>query len=394
MQSPRELFQSLTAKIGKPLALIKGKSIRPVLPSSNTKIGNRTLGFWLWSSIIYLLALVLVFLLIKIANSEKRAEHTVENGKRAIIHLASGEIEGKAGKKSDMDNNGGAIAYPEKPDLGAPSAGQKNNEGLASAPLDTLAEKTEKGILPVAGSDGTLPWKYYARPYAQKAQRPMVAIVFTDLGLSKSLTENSLKLPHDYTLSFSPYAGDMTSWALKARATGFETLIDLPMQPENYPLSDPGPFGIMEDLSPDQNIARMHALLEKFPGFIGMLAVGGEKIMANKEAIKPYLSELKKRGLLFIYIKSDKNGIIEELAKANAFYVLGIDKIIDEGSSRNVVDMQLQSLTDIAKSRGYAIGIAHSYPTTAEALQVWLEDLKKQDVDLVPVSAIGNKLYP
>ena len=81
-------------------------------------------------------------------------------------------------------------------------------------------------------------------------------------------SEEALKLPHEFTLGFSPYAGDTGKWAVKARAEGFESVVDLPMQTEEYPISDPGSYGLLEDLSPDENISRLHSVLMPFPGFI------------------------------------------------------------------------------------------------------------------------------
>ena len=194
-------------------------------------------------------------------------------------------------------------------------------------------------------------------------------------------------------LAFSPYVGDVKKWANKSRAEGFETMIDLPMQADDYPLSDPGQFALLEDANPNENSARMRTVLNKFSGFVGVAAPINEKLTRNLDFIRPYLLELNKRGVLFTYLKTPQNATIAELAKSRSLYVLGIDQVIDSEISRGAIESQLQSLVDLAKKQGYAIGIAHSYPPTTEALGRFSDGISTQGVDLVPVSAIAAKNF-
>ena len=349
---------------------------------------KRKKSFWIWAAITYLLIVILMFMLMKLSFSGRLLlERAIAGGQQITLNMVSGEVEGKLHVQVNEKSPELQLAIPATPP-------PPNKEGLTPVPFPELIEQTDKGVLPISGRNGVMPWKYYARPYATKEKRPVVAIILTDLGLSRTETDEALKLPHDFTLSFSPYANDTDKWAVKARREGFESIIDLPMQTEDYPFSDPGFFGLMEDLSPDENVVRMHNVLREYPGFVGTLAPANDKMTANRDLIRPYLSELKKRGLLLIYVKTAKNAPLEEFAKANTFYILGVDKIIDDEGARGYVENALQSLVETAKTQGYAIGIAHSYPTTMDVLQSWSENLKSEGVDLVPVSAIGNKMYP
>jgi polysaccharide deacetylase 2 family uncharacterized protein YibQ len=352
-------------------------------------VGRNRWIFWGWFGIAYVLALCLMLLLVKIAFSGKElTELAVKSGQSVTINIASGEVTG--GKLSS--NNVSVPGGPATPMIAQSQV--RSSEGLMPVPLASLIEQTEKGVLPITARDGTMAWKYYARPYTPVAKRPMVAIVFTNLGLNRNLTEEAFKLPHDVTMGFSPYTTELNRWAVRGRFLGFESVVDLPVQREDYPLSDPGSFGLLEDLSPDDNITRLHGVLLQYPAFVGVLASEGEKMTANKEEIKPYLVELKKRGLLFLYVKTPKNTGFEEFAKTNFFYTIGIDAVIDEEISRSSIETQLQSLIVLAKKQGYAVGLAHSYPPTFTELGLFSANLAEQGVDLVPISAIGNTLFP
>lgn len=315
----------------------------------------------------------------------------IERGQRVVYHLAGGEIDG-------TPRHTKRASEPVEPVIGQGGATINETfdgrEGLAAAPYDAITEQTDKGLIPTAGRDGTLAWKYYSRPFTPKQQRPIVAVLFTNLGLSKPLTEEVLNLPHDLTLSFSPYASDAKNWARKARNTGFESLIDLPMEPSNFPLSDPGPYGLLNSLDSAEISNRMHWTMSRYPGFVGVLASPDEKMTPNLSSMRSILTELTARGVLFIYRKTDQNAELANLIRTQKLLALPADAVIDEELTTAAVTKQLDALAETAKKQGYAIGIAHSYPTTTKALTLWMEKLQEKGVDLAPVSAVAKQAFP
>ena len=354
----------------------------------NRQKGNRKVILWLWLGLVYILAAILLVLFMRSLAADKKSPDLLKSGQAAIIHVASGEIEGNIRRvEAKIDDNN--INKANEKDL--ETAPQVNKDGLKPSPLKTLLEQSDKGMIPTIAKDGTMAWRYYARPYAAKEKRPIIAIIIANLALSKPLTEEVLKLPHSFTLSFSPYVGDVKKWANKSRAEGFETMINLPMQADDYPLSDAGQFALLEDANPNENSARMRTILSKFSGFVGVLAPINEKLTRNLDFMRPYLLELNKRGLIFAYLKTPQNAAIAELAKSRSLYVLGIDQVIDAEISRGAIESQLQNLVDLAKKQGYAIGVAHSYPPTTEALGRFADSIDNQGVDLVPLSAIEER---
>jgi len=348
-------------------------------------LAQHTPGFWAWAVSTTVLGILALLLITKIfLSGNDLSKEAIDAGQRVLVHIAGDTVDGNARHTRR--------AEAKAPDVSSSTIISK--DGLAPAPLAAISEQSDKGLIPIVGRDGTQPWKYYARPYTAQEKRPVVAIVFTNLGLSRPLTQDVLTLPHNFTLSFSPYAGDAKVWAQKAREEGFESLVDLPMQPENYPLSDPGPYGLLDDLSPADSSARLHWVLSRFPGFVGVLAPENEKLTANASVLRPTLVELAARGVLFVYLKTPKNGGVEELAKSRSLHTLAADMVIDDEISNAAIAAQLQNLTDLAKKQGYAIGIAHSYPPTTETVVEWAQGLSAQGVDLVPVSAVATRIFP
>src|SRR3546814_12345072 len=102
-----------------------------------------------------------------------------------------------------------------------------------------LTERTPRGPVPKIGSDGRQPWTAHARPVTAPANRPRIAIVLHDMGLNQQLTLLAAeRLPPEISFSFNPYAQDLKPMVERARTIGHEALLDLPMEPFDYPSSD------------------------------------------------------------------------------------------------------------------------------------------------------------
>lgn len=376
----------------------------PVQEFTRRYLSRFTAGFWGWSAATGFLLFIGVAIVARIfLAGGNLSAHAIETGQRVLIHVESGEVEGNARHTQAVEPAVSATTPDTTTPVTSPTGTETpttppttaSNEGLAPAPFAAISLQTDKGIVPITAKDGTLPWKYYARPY-KVTGRPMVAIAITHLGLNKPLTEDTLTLPHGFTLSFSPYASDARKWASTARDAGFETMVDLPMQSTDYIRTgaDPGPHGLLDSLNTDETNTRLTWVLSRFPGFVGMLAPDDENLTSNLPFITPAMIQVTGHGVLFIYRKTPKNAALADAIKTHKFYALGIDAVIDEDIAPGPIDKQLDSLTELAKSQGYAIGFAHSYPPTVDALKRWAAELDAKGVDLVPVSAIGMKAFP
>src|SRR5262249_49928303 len=118
-------------------------------------------------------------------------------------------------------------------------------QGGAGAAADSkLLETTRHGQIPRVSTDGARPLVAYAHPVADNpatAKLPRIAPAGTGLGVSSSGTAEALKLPAAVSLAFAPYGTDLDRVAARARGDGHEILLQLPMEPFDYPDNDPGP---------------------------------------------------------------------------------------------------------------------------------------------------------
>ncbi len=389
-----------------------------------------------WQAALGTLILLCLILAISIWLSGKReTRDAFSDGRRLLIRLDNGAIEGKQESAeptppaaqaktetpasapaqtpehpaADAAPTAPAVAAESSPPAEAPPAATSKPEGMVELPAPlaaadagpvlaatvplaavnpALSEKADAGMLPSIGNDGTKPWRYYAKPYERKGSLPMIAIIVTGLGQSKAVSESAAKLPENFSLSFSPYAKDIASWVKTARIAGHEVFIDLPLEPANYPATDPGPYGLLTGKGQDNNDAHLQWIMARTQGYTGFVTSQNEAFSSNAELFKALLQALGNRGLMLVVghepAKSDTKQALETGTTAN----ITADVLIDEDLSAAAIRARLTSLEQIAKTRGYAIGIASAFPVTMQQLNDWAAKLPEEGFVLVPVTFI------
>ncbi len=268
---------------------------------------------------------------------------------------------------------------------------------LRPAPLPGLDEEGSFGRIPRIGDDGTTPFDAYKRPFELPEDTPVVAVMLTGVGLNEQRTETAINdLPLNISLAISPYARDLQTVAREARAMGHEVFLELPMEPADFPLSDPGPRALLTSLSEGENLVRLEWLLARFPGYAGLVSRQGSKFGSLDSAIRPVIEFISRTGLM--YVEASGSGVASYGAQlaANAGTPNAIGNvIIDDTPSRRQIDNRLAELVEMAKRNGVAVGIAQSYPVTIQRLRNWAFRLRRHGVVLVPVSAIsGQQVTP
>ena len=155
------------------------------------------------------------------------------------------------------------------------------------------------------------------KPIPGKPDAPRVALIVGGLGISASATADAIaKLPGAVTLAFMPYGADVVRLAPRARGEGHEILLQVPMEPFDYPDNDPGPQTLLTSLTPEQNLDRLHWLMSRFQGYVGIASAMGARFTASEQAFAPVLRETAKRGLIFVDDGSNPRSVAGRIAGA------------------------------------------------------------------------------
>ena len=259
---------------------------------------------------------------------------------------------------------------------------------LIPHPDPNLVEETSVGPLPKIAPDGRQPWQVYSRPFNVLETRPQIAILITDLGLSETHTEMAVELPGSMTLAFAPYSQKTKDWIQQARDGGHEVMLTLPMEPIDFPMSDPGPFALMSALDAKQNIEKLNWVMSRATGYVGMVNFQGSKFNSNKDKLRPVFGELAQRGLIYVETKETVVSIVPELGNEMNVPALSVDVILDQPPIRSEINARLRETEALAKRRKYAIALARPNPVTLDRLKSWSRDLGEKGLALIPVSAV------
>lgn len=214
---------------------------------------------------------------------------------------------------------------------------------------------------------------------------PKVAIIIDDLGYDKKMAEKFLEL--DVVLNFSvlPHSPYTKKIARAARVKGFEIMLHLPMEPNEYPAFNPGPGALLMSMSPDELISQLNNNIDAVPDVKGVNNHMGSKMTAESDRMHQIFTVLKQRGLFFIDSRATHQTLCRPSARLFQIPFGERDVFIDHIQKPDFIRKQLQHLIHIARSRGQAIGIAHPSKTTLKILREELPYLQK-NVEFVPVS--------
>lgn len=296
--------------------------------------------------------------------------------------------------------------------------------GVAGRPTHTL-------MLHRAGREPRVRWGGGAGDEAWQAlaggRGPVVALVIDDWGYNRSAAgARILDLPVPLTLavlpglSFSRYyalqrtelvlpgdapAGEGAALRQARAAAGCvvpvavptgpaavpvrrrETILHLPMEPDGYPQTDPGPRALLVGMDRDRVAARLDEALAGLPGVTGVNNHMGSAATGDAALMDALMDALKERGLFFVDSLTSSRSVAYAQARAAGLPAARNRIFLDydnEDSGR--IAANLARLVEAARGTGFALGIGHPHPATADVLARELPRLQAEGVRFVTVS--------
>jgi hypothetical protein len=236
-------------------------------------------------------------------------------------------------------------------------------------------------------------WQKFAAAAPRAAGRPMIAIIIDDMGPDQKNARRAMTMAAPMTLSFLPYADNLTPMVARARANGHEVLLHLPMEPDNGYIHRPGPNSLRTGLDRAELDRRLAWNLDRFKGYVGVNNHMGSRFTADAQALRPVIAELRRRGLLFLDSRTTTNSAGRRLALQAGVPYGARDIFLDNERSAERVAAQLRRVEEMARRNGAAIAIGHPHDETLSVLEHWIDDLKQRGFVLAPVSAVIARGY-
>jgi len=306
-------------------------------------------------------------------------DRTVETGTPAATDESySGLVEVRPeGELSDI--RGVVIHDPSKP----------QTLDLASLPDPGLIEQGAYGPLPRVAPSGLRPLDAFARPLTSRGRADRIAIVIGGVGINAQTTASAIRdLPGEVTLALAPYGKDLHATVRQAREVGHELLLQVPMEPFNYPSNDPGPQTLTVASSDAVNLDHLHWLMAQATSYIGVVNYLGARFTNDRAALDPVVAEIGRRGLLYVDDGSSARSAAAEASRGVTPF-LRADVVLDADLTAAVIDARLEQLQTIARERGYAIAIGTAFPMTIDRVAAFARAAEARGIELVPLSALA-----
>jgi len=313
------------------------------------------------------------------------------NVPRVEIVLPEADLSKVAGAKVPAEGTMSQALAPAPVTTPPVSTDPKPTEVALAAVDPSLTEPSAYGgDLPKMSADrDKQPWKIYAGHFDANDPRPRIAVVVTQLGLSRETTEKAItELPASVTFSYSPYSPGLPTWVSRARAFGHEAWLDLAFEPQDFPTNDPGPATLLADLTPTDNIARMEWVLARAPAVVGVLARHGERMLGSDQAMAPLAKSLRERGLAWIDNRAVPRPAMVRLTRDFALPFGYTDIAVTDSES---LPEAMQTIESLAGGRNTAVLTVEASIGAIERLKPWLETLEQKGFALAPATSAINR---
>ncbi len=222
---------------------------------------------------------------------------------------------------------------------------------LTRPPMETPPPDTGKVTLPAPAFPGKV-----------------IAVIIDDFGYSTKAAEPFIEMPLPVALSFLPGLPHSRKLAQEALGKGKTLLLHLPMEPLGYPQTDPGPGAVLTSQEREEILRILEEDLASLPEVAGVNNHMGSKATADGRVMETVLNLLKEKGLFFIDSRTTAKTVAFSLAREMGIPSAERSVFLDNVKDSEAIDARLEELLDLAEERGWAVGIGHPYPLTAEAM--------------------------
>ena len=140
-----------------------------------------------------------------------------------------------------------------------------------------------------------------------------------------------------------------------------------------------------------QNIDRLHWLMSRFQGYVGLISFMGARFTASEQGLSPVLRDIAKRGLIYVDDGSSSRSIASQLAGTQNLPFAKADVVLDTVPTTAEIDHALARLEMKARDSGIAVGYATAKPGTVARIADWIKKAESKGIILVPITMVAIK---
>lgn len=218
-----------------------------------------------------------------------------------------------------------------------------------------------------------------------------LSVVVVGLGRKAELLTQALTLPKEIGLAF--YAGqDVTPHQKDAQAQGFETFVMVPMEPLDYPQSDPGPDTLLTGLDGAENVRRLSLHLEGRMPCMGVIPFMGSRFLFSTKDLTPVMQALSQQKLIFIDTGVTLQSVAGKVSKETHTDELKVGVSLgDVDLTATDMKARFEDLEALSRTKKYFVALVEAGPTSLQALHDWAATLPAKNVTLVNVGSLFER---
>lgn len=266
-------------------------------------------------------------------------------------------------------------AVPERPFQEEAFQAARPNGRLQETPAVASVPKTPPGpVMPP-----TVP---------KKPAVGRVALVIDDFGHDLAMARKFIDLSLPVTFSVLPHLPHTREVAALAAAHGHEVLLHMPMEPHDYPKTNPGPGALLVAMTPQQMVAEIDKALKENPYARGVNNHMGSKFTEDLEAMRVVLQHLRSKDFYFLDSYTSGRSAALSVARELGMLCTQRDIFLDHEPTEGFVRRQIGELIRRAKLQGQAVAIGHPHPVTLRVLQEEADSFAKEGIEVVPLKKL------
>jgi polysaccharide deacetylase 2 family uncharacterized protein YibQ len=144
------------------------------------------------------------------------------------------------------------------------------------------------------------------------------------------------------------------------QAPSRDVLVELPMEPSNYPVLKPGPRALFIDDSREETDRILRRRLDVNEGAVGFATKLGDRAIENPGLMDQVLSFIASRDLLFLDLTGSPRTLTSQVALATG--ATGIVAVALEAGSEKIVNEELERRAKAAQRSGEGIWVLRHSP--------------------------------
>ncbi|MEP7027806.1 MAG: divergent polysaccharide deacetylase family protein [Candidatus Eisenbacteria bacterium] len=207
-----------------------------------------------------------------------------------------------------------------------------------------------------------------------------------------SLSGEFLKLGVPISGAVLPRLKGTRDWAERLSRGGHDILVQIPLEPMNYPKRDPGPGAILVDMPAGQIQREVKKNLGDVPGAVGATSYMGQMALSDEAAMGAVMLELKRANVFYLDARPVPTSVAADRAARQGVLCFRIDSVLEApgryDAEVKAVTRLLDDAIDLARRRGYAIVLAHPDRASLDVLKRAVPKLKRSGVRFQPVSTL------